>query len=588
MSHLLEIRNLTVALPDDSDRRNAVENLSLQVDRGETVCVVGESGSGKSVTAHAVMQLLPRHALTISSGEILLEGVNLLELDTEAMRQYRGARLAMVFQEPMTALNPVMTVGDQIEETLLAHGQRDGRISRAKVLELLADMHLPDPQTLQHCYPFELSGGQRQRVVIAMAMIMQPGLLIADEPTTALDVTTQAQILKLIDSLKRRLGIGILFITHDFGVVADIADRVAVMQDGRVVEFGACNDVLRHPQHPYTKKLIAAVPKLSTRNGLVLTQTQRQAEPLLRIYKLSKSYKGRRAGLLSRTSVVSALNEVSLDIADGETVGLLGESGSGKTTLGQCVVRLLDSDSGSIVFAGQSIEKLKGSALHRLRPQIQMIFQDPYSSLNPRHKVGRIITENAILHGVKRNEANQRMLEVLQLVGLDATATERYPHEFSGGQRQRIGIARALVLQPRLIVADEPVSALDVSVQKQVLALLLDIRRKLGLSMLFITHDLRVASQVCDRIAIMHKGKIVECNTAEEIYRSPEHAYTRTLIDAMPGRQRAPDVQAQAVPEQQSDGTRSQGVWSQTVPAHAGDKFCEHGQVSPPNFKIAT
>lgn len=559
MSHLLEIRNLTVDLPADSDRRYAVENLSLQLDRGETVCVVGESGSGKSVTAHAVMQLLPEHALNISSGEIFLEGVNMLELDADTMREYRGSRLAMVFQEPMTALNPVMTVGDQVEETLLAHGQLDGKVSRAKVIELLSEMHLPDPQTLQHCYPFQLSGGQRQRVVIAMAMIMQPGLLIADEPTTALDVTTQAQILKLIDSLKRRLGIGVLFITHDFGVVADIADRVAVMQQGRLVEFGTRDEVLHNPQHAYTRKLIAAVPQLRVQNGLELTEAQRDASPLLRITGLTKTYKARRAGMFSKAARIKALDEISLDIAEGETVGLLGESGSGKTTLGQCVVRLLEADSGSIEFAGQSIEKLQGKALHRLRPQIQMVFQDPYSSLNPRHKVGRIITENAILHGVTREEANRRMLEVLQLVGLDSSVVDRYPHEFSGGQRQRIGIARALVLQPRLIVADEPVSALDVSVQNQVLALLLEIRRKLGLSMLFITHDLRVASQICDRIAIMHKGKIVECNTAEEIYRAPRHAYTKTLIDAMPGGQWSKDPEAPLGIEALSvDGVRPQ------------------------------
>lgn len=556
MSHLLEIRNLTVELPADSDRQYAVEGLSLQLDRGETVCVVGESGSGKSVTAHAVMQLLPEHALNISSGEIILDGVNLLELDEDTMRQYRGSRLAMVFQEPMTALNPVMTVGDQVEETLLAHGQLDGKVSRAKVIQLLADMHLPDPQSLQHCYPFQLSGGQRQRVVIAMAMIMQPGLLIADEPTTALDVTTQAQILTLIDSLKRRLGIGVLFITHDFGVVADIADRVAVMQNGRLVEFGTRDEVLHNPQHPYTRKLIAAVPQLRVQNGLELTAAQRQSEPLLRINRLTKTYKARRTGMFSKAARIKALDEISLDIAEGETVGLLGESGSGKTTLGQCVVRLLEADSGSIDFSGQSIEKLRGPALHRLRPQIQMIFQDPYSSLNPRHKVGRIITENAILHGVTRAEANRRMLEVLQLVGLDPSAVDRHPHEFSGGQRQRIGIARALVLQPRLIVADEPVSALDVSVQNQVLALLLEIRRKLGLSMLFITHDLRVASQVCDRIAVMHRGKIVECNTTEEIYRSPQHAYTRTLIDAMPGRQWTKNPQSLPATEALSANSR--------------------------------
>jgi peptide/nickel transport system ATP-binding protein len=531
MSMLLEIRRLSVALPAGSEREFAVRDVSIAVPRGQTVCVVGESGSGKSVTANAVMRLLPKHVLRVADGEIFFEGCDLLKLDAATMRTLRGSRMAMIFQEPMTALNPVMTVGDQIDEVLEVHGVSDRGTRERRVLALMTDMHLPDPATLRHRYPFQLSGGQRQRILIAMAMALEPRLLIADEPTTALDVTTQAQILKLIKELQIKHGIGVLFITHDFGVVADIADQVVVMRQGCVVERGSVREVLDHPSHPYTRALIDAVPRLRAADA-----TPPEARSvLLEIDAVSKSYRSRGTGLFTKRGQTLALDKVSLTIGHGETVGLVGESGSGKTTLGQCVMRLLDIDQGQLRFAGQQVQDLRRAALKALRPHIQMIFQDPFASLNPRHRVGRIITENVILSGVRPAEALRRMDEVLRLVGLDASAAQRFPHEFSGGQRQRIGIARALVMQPRLIVADEAVSALDVSVQQQVLALLRDIRERLGLSMLFITHDLRVASQICDRIAVMHKGRIVETGTVEAIARAPKHPYTRSLFQAMPG-----------------------------------------------------
>ena len=531
-SALLQIRNLTVALPEGSDRQFAVHDVSFDVPARQTVAVVGESGSGKSVMANAVMQLLPAHSLRIVEGEIVLAGENLLALQDKELRLIRGAHIGMVFQEPMTALNPVMRIGEQIEEVLLVHGHKDAQSRELRVLELLREMSLPEPEALRHRYPFQLSGGQRQRVVIAIAMALAPQILIADEPTTALDVTTQAQILELIRQLQQTHGIGVLFITHDFGVVADIADRVVVMQQGRVVEAGTADQVLRAPQHEYTRGLIRAVPRLYSGNS-----DQHARPTLVQVEHLHKSYRARGVSLFAKRNRTMALNDVSLTIGEGETVGLIGESGSGKTTLGQCLMRLLDLDSGQILFRGQAIQDLQGRALKALRPQIQMIFQDPFASLNPRHRVGKIITENAIVCGVSADEANRRMREVLTVVGLDASVVHRYPHEFSGGQRQRIGMARALVMQPSLIVADEAVSALDVSVQQQVLCLLREVRTMLNLSMLFITHDLRVASQICDRIAVMHQGRIVETGTVQAISQDPQHPYTRQLFAAMPGQE---------------------------------------------------
>jgi len=532
---LLAIEDLTIALPPGGDRAHAVENVSLSLRHGEILCVVGESGSGKSMTAAAVMGLLPK-GLPIRCGRILFEGTDLLGLAPEALRRLRGARIGMVFQEPMTALNPLMRVGDQIAEAFRVHGER-GDI-RAKVLALLEDVRLPDPPAIIDAYPFRLSGGQRQRVMIAMALALGPSLLIADEPTTALDVTTQMQILRLIRALQARRGTGVLFITHDFGVVAEIADRVAVMQHGRVVEQGEAKAVLNAPSHPYTRALVAAVPHGRARPAEALCGTE-----VLRLSGVGKSFR-RGGGLLRRGSPVAAVADASFALAKGETLGLVGESGSGKSTLARCVVRLVRPDRGEIAFHGTDLLRLGRRAMKPFRARIQMVFQDPYASLNPRRRVGDIIAEGPVTHGVPRKLALERARALLSLVQLDAGAMERYPHEFSGGQRQRIGIARALALEPELLVADEPVSALDVSVQAQILDLLDGIRRRLGLTMLFITHDLRVAAQVCDRIAVMQHGRIVEIGPTARVFGAPQHPYTRELLDAIPGKAWTPPLEA--------------------------------------------
>jgi ABC-type glutathione transport system ATPase component len=522
---LLTVEGLTVALPVGADRPHAVEDISLHVDAGEILCVVGESGSGKSITANAVMGLLPP-GLPRRAGRIALEGTELTDLSPEALRKLRGARMAMIFQEPMTALNPLMRVGDQIAEALSVHGE--GRRAKDRVPELLAAVNLPDPAALARMHPFRLSGGQRQRVMIAMALALEPRLLIADEPTTALDVTTQMQILRLIREIQSRRGTGVMFITHDFGVVAEIADRVAVMQHGRIVEQGPAEQVLNAPQHPYTKGLIAAVP-----HGAPDGRAQIETETVLDAKGVAKTY--RRGGWFGSKSI-PAVHDADFVLRKGETLGLVGESGSGKSTLARCVVRLVQPETGEIRFHGEDLRPLSRAQWKPYRKRIQMVFQDPYASLNPRRKVGEIIAEGPITHGTPREAALARARDLLRLVQLDPGAMDRYPHEFSGGQRQRIGIARALAMEPELLIADEPVSALDVSVQAQVLALLADIRARLGLTMLFITHDLRVAAQVCDRVAVMQKGAIVEQGPTAEVFRSPKHPYTQQLLDSIPGR----------------------------------------------------
>ncbi len=535
---LLAVESLTVALPPGGDRPHAVEEISLHVDPGEILCVVGESGSGKSITANAVMGLLPP-GLPVTGGRILFEGRDLLPLSPEAKRRLRGARMAMIFQEPMTALNPVMRVGDQIAEALRVHGA--GAQAKRRVPELLEAVNLPDPAATARSYPFRLSGGQRQRVMIAMALALEPALLIADEPTTALDVTTQMQILRLIKEIQSRRGMGVMFITHDFGVVAEIADRVAVMQQGRIVEQGSAQAVLNRPQHPYTRALIAAVPHgryaADTENGSVSfgDGAQGRRPPMLTLRGVQKTYR-RGGGWFGNRPVVRAIHDADFTLHQGETLGLVGESGSGKSTLARCVVQLVRPEQGEILFHDTDLRPLSRSAWQPFRRRIQMVFQDPFASLNPRRRVGETIAEGPITHGVPREEALERARELLRLVQLDRGAMERYPHEFSGGQRQRIGIARALAMRPELLIADEPVSALDVSVQAQVLELLADIRRRLGLTMLFITHDLRVAAQVCDRIAVMQRGAIVEQGPTAQVFGNPQHPYTRQLLESIPGR----------------------------------------------------
>ena len=530
---LLTVEGLSVALPPGGDRPFAVEDITLSVDAGEIVCVVGESGSGKSITANAVMGLLPK-GLPVRAGRIAFEGQELLSLGTEAMRRLRGDRLAMIFQEPMTALNPVMRVGEQIAEAMRVHGH--GGDAARRVPELLAAVNLPDPAATARSYPFRLSGGQRQRVMIAMALALEPSLLIADEPTTALDVTTQMQILRLIREIQSRRGMGVMFITHDFGVVAEIADRVAVMQKGRIVEQGFAAEVLNNPQHPYTRALIAAVP-----HGSPSTTAASTAPLVLEARGIEKTYR-RPGGWFGSKPVVRAVHDADFVLRRGETLGLVGESGSGKSTLARCVVKLVEPERGEIIFEGEDLRPLSRGAWKPFRKKIQMVFQDPFASLNPRRRVGDIIAEGPITHGLERGEAMDRARDLLRLVQLDPGAIDRYPHEFSGGQRQRIGIARALAMEPELLIADEPVSALDVSVQAQVLDLLADIRARLGLTMLFITHDLRIAAQICDRIAVMQRGAIVEQGPTAEVFGNPQHAYTRQLLDSIPGRAWTPPV----------------------------------------------
>ncbi|WP_431855964.1 ABC transporter ATP-binding protein [Azospirillum sp.] len=527
---LLDVRGLTVALPAGAERPFAVERLSFTLERGEILCVVGESGSGKSMTAHAVMGLLPK-AVRVASGAIHLKGADVLSLPEPEQRELRGSRVAMIFQEPMTALNPLMRVGDQIDEVLRYHTTLDRVARRARVVELLASVGLPEPDLLRRSYPFRLSGGQRQRVMIAMALALEPDVLIADEPTTALDVTTQKQILDLIRDIQAKRAMAVMFITHDFGVVAEIAHRVAVMQHGRLVEIGVADEVLNRPQHPYTRQLIAAVPHLIEHRDDDLAGRR----PVLTALGVSKTFHI-GGGLFRKGRTVVAGDDLSLTIHQGETVGLVGESGSGKSTLGRSIVGLIRPDAGRILFEDVDLLSLSRGKFRPYRRHLQMVFQDPYASLNPRHKVGDIITQGPVAFGADRNAAMQKARDLLTLVGLDASAADRFPHEFSGGQRQRISIARALALEPKLLIADEPVSALDVSVQAQVLDLLEDLRHRLSLSMLFITHDLRVAAQICDTIAVMQKGRIVEIGPARRVFGDPQHAYTRSLLDAIPGK----------------------------------------------------
>ncbi len=520
---VLELRGLSVALPPGADRRYALQDVSLTLERGRTLCVVGESGSGKSMTASAVMRLLP-DGVHVSAGQVLLGGEDLLALPELAMRKRRGARVAMIFQEPMTALNPLRPIGDQIAEMFRIHTTLPRAEIARRTLALLTEVRIPDPAASLAAYPHELSGGQRQRAMIAMALALEPEALIADEPTTALDVTTQAQILHLIRDLQARRGTAVLFITHDFGVVAEIADDIAVMQGGLVVEQGSADAVLHRPQHRYTQELIAAVPPLQH----IPPARPVSSEAALTVTGLSKRFGKRRS--------VQALDEVSITLPRGGTLGIVGESGSGKSTLARCVVRLLDPDRGSIRLGATDLAALSPRQLRTERRRIQMVFQDPYASLNPRRRAGELVAQGPIVQGIPRAEAMARARELFDLVGLNPDAMQRFPHEFSGGQRQRIGLARALALRPEVLVADEAVSALDVSVQAQVLRILAELRTRLGLSTLFITHDLRVAAQICDRVAVMHRGRVVEEGTVAAVFGVPQHDYTRALLASVPGR----------------------------------------------------
>jgi len=527
----LKIKNLSVALPSGGDRQFAIQNLNVSLRKGYTLCVVGESGSGKSVTATAIMGLLPKE-LHVASGEILLRGESIVTASAMRLKQLRAKVMSMVFQEPMTALNPVMSCGDQLDELLRKHTSWPKAKRRQSVLAMMEQVRLPNPSRIMRSYPHQLSGGQRQRIVIAMAMILRPDLLICDEPTTALDVTTQKEILRLIAELKEKHNVAVLFITHDMGVVAEIADHILVMRQGESVEYGTRDDVLKTPRHEYTKQLLAAVPSMKPPARRSIDRRQ----PALRGVAVCKSYETRT--WIGAGSTVHALKNADLQVHPCETVGIVGESGSGKSTFARCLVRLIDPSGGRVIWMNNSREVDVSSKSQRqiraYRDGVQIVFQDPNRSLNPRLKIGDALIEGALNFGLCRAEATRLAEELIRKVRLPVESLSRYPSQFSGGQRQRLAIARALACKPKVLVADEAVSALDVSVQAQIMKLLREIQDDFGLGILFITHDLRVAAQLCDRVIVMHRGEIVEHGYTDEVYANPQHEYTRTLLDAAP------------------------------------------------------
>ncbi|MGV1830940.1 dipeptide ABC transporter ATP-binding protein [Agrobacterium vitis] len=555
---VLAVDDLTVSFATSEGRVQAVRNISFAVGRGETLAIVGESGSGKSVTSLALMRLIEHGGGRIDSGAMLFRPSNdkvldLARADTPTMRSIRGADIAMIFQEPMTSLNPVFTAGEQIAESIRLHQNMNEASAKAEALRMLDLVRIPEAKHVFGRFPHQLSGGMRQRVMIAMALACRPSLLIADEPTTALDVTVQAQILQLIRQLQDDMNMGVLFITHDMGVVAEIADRVLVMRQGEKVEHGASKDVFERPNHPYTKALLAAVPRLGAMAGtdgprafdlVGADSSQTHTEqpparfdlpPILKVRDLVTRFDVRR-GLLNRVDrSVHAVEKVSFDLHAGETLALVGESGCGKSTTGRSLLRLVNSQSGSVEFDGRNVLDLPASELRGLRRSIQLVFQDPFASLDPRLTVGFSIMEPLLIHGIaKGEEARQRVAWLLERVGLSAAHSERYPHEFSGGQRQRIAIARALALNPKVVVADESVSALDVSIQAQIVNLLLELQRDLGISYLFISHDMAVVERVSHRVAVMYLGQIVEIGPRRTIFENPQHPYTKKLMAAVP------------------------------------------------------
>ncbi|WP_454843209.1 dipeptide ABC transporter ATP-binding protein [Rahnella aceris] len=556
--HVLAVSQLSVQFSHERQVIQAVSHLSFQVKRGETLAIVGESGSGKSVTSLALMRLVEQGGGKISQGEMQLrrrngEIVDLMNATQPAMRNLRGADMAMIFQEPMTSLNPVFPVGEQIAESIRLHQNKDHRAARAEALRMLDLVRIPEARNILDSYPHQLSGGMRQRVMIAMALSCKPALLIADEPTTALDVTIQAQILQLIRVLQKEMQMGVIFITHDMGVVAEIADRVLVMHQGNSVETGEVNAIFRSPQAPYTQTLLAAVPKLGSMAGKPLparfpAPTQQESDPeliqntlppgvppILQVRDLVTRF-DLRSGIFNRvTRRVHAVEKVSFDLHPGETLALVGESGCGKSTTGRSLLKLVKSQGGTITFNGQTLTDIGGSELQHLRRDIQFIFQDPYASLDPRLTVGYSIMEPLLVHNLAKGaEAEARVAWLLEKVGLLPEHAQRYPHEFSGGQRQRICIARALALNPKVVIADESVSALDVSIRAQIINLLMDLQKEFGLAFLFISHDMAVVERISHRVAVMYLGQIVEIGSRRAVFETPQHAYTRKLMAAVP------------------------------------------------------
>ncbi|WP_027476118.1 dipeptide ABC transporter ATP-binding protein [Curvibacter gracilis] len=558
---VLEVQDLRVSFRTEQGRLQAVKGLSFHVDAGETLAIVGESGSGKSVSSLALMRLVEQGGGAIDSGQMWLtrrsgERVDLARASARQMRSLRGADLAMVFQEPMTSLNPVFTVGEQIAESIRLHQGLGRTAALAEALRMLDLVRIPEARNVLTRHPHQLSGGMRQRVMIAMALACKPALLIADEPTTALDVTIQAQILTLIQQLQRDLAMGVIFITHDMGVVAEVADRVLVMFRGDKVEEGACQPLFAQPQQPYTRALMAAVPRLGAMQGHALPArfalpgqeasdsvaslsaadtVRRDQPPVLQVEGLVTRFPLRGGWLGRVTRQVHAVEQLSFSLQPGETLSLVGESGCGKSTTGRSLARLLEFSAGRVQVAGRDIAGLQGADLRALRRDIQFVFQDPFASLDPRLTVGFSVMEPLLLHGLAtRAEAEQRVQWLLQKVGLPPEAAHRYPHEFSGGQRQRIAIARALALNPKVVIADEAVSALDVSIRAQIINLMLDLQAEFGIAFLFISHDMAVVERISHRVAVMYLGQIVEIGPRRAVFENPQHAYTRRLMSAVP------------------------------------------------------
>ena len=576
---LLEFNNLVTVFHTEGTTVKAVNDISFTLNKGETVGIVGESGSGKSVTSLSAMRLIPSPPGKISGGEIIFhkkngEKVDLLKASEEEMRSYRGNDIAMIFQEPMTSLNPVFTCGDQVLEAIMLHQKIDKNQAKKLTIDLFKKVQLPDPERIYSTYPHQISGGQKQRVMIAMAMSCEPSVLIADEPTTALDVTVQKTILQLMQNLQKEQDMGIMFITHDLGVIAELADKVVVMYKGKIVEQGNVWDIFTDPKHPYTKGLLACRPPLEKRYSflptvsdfmkidesgniidnnvsvddftkkLVVSDKERKEkqkklfakEPVLRLQNLKTYFPIRNGFFGGISNYVKAVNDVTFDVYPGETLGLVGESGCGKTTIGRTILRLEEPTEGSMIYKSQDIAKMNADELRSFRKEVQIIFQDPYSSLNPRMTIGNAIMEPMQVHNILNSdeERKEKVKELLTKVSLDPSHFYRYPHEFSGGQRQRIGIARALAVNPKFIICDESVSALDVSVQAQVLNLLNDLKEEFGLTYIFISHDLSVVKYMSDRMVVMQEGKIEEMGDADQIYNTPKTEYTKRLIDAIP------------------------------------------------------
>ncbi len=528
---LLSVEHLSVHFHTREGVVRAVDDVSFSVEPGEVLGIVGESGSGKSVACYSLLGLIPMPPGRIESGRAEFDGIDLLSLSEKQLRRIRGRRISMVFQDPMTSLNPYMRIGDQLVESLRQHHRVDKKAARERAILSLEEVGIREARQRIDNYPHEFSGGMRQRVMVAMALITEPELLIADEPTTALDVTVQAQILDLIKEIQRRRNLTVVFISHDLGVVAGLADHILVMKSGQVVEAGPPKQIFRAPQHPYTRQLIEAIPTSAKSAVGTLEDT-----PLLDVRELYTAFPVYRGMFFPReVSRVEAVKSVSLSVRKGEILGLVGESGSGKSTLGRSIMRLVDSQSGEVWLDGKSLSALRKGELKRARRDFQMIFQDPYASLNPRMTVFDTLAEPLLLHGLaERGNLREQVNQLMDDVGLDRRSVRKYPHEFSGGQRQRVAIARALAVRPRLIVADEPVSALDVTIQAQILDLLLELTRRHGLTMLFISHDLAVVRYLCDRVAVMKQGELVEQGETEAVFSRPQHPYTRDLLDAIP------------------------------------------------------